>query len=186
MAFPNPPLTSTRAPIQNHPEAVEPTPLVDPAAIDVSFPEDSRTSFRSTDFDSALPLIRARFPNIDPLYITKIFRGTITAPGLVWLDVDRQDATPPDFITLAHLLYCFEIYGQIVCVFAGVAQEMELQRALAEYRIRLLKLSRWATFESLREWHKACLEAQIQEGQDRVEGWRDGGREFEGLLRREM
>ncbi len=164
-------------------------PFLDPNAIDVSSPDESRTSFRTTDYDATVPLIRARFPNIDPLYFIKIFRGTIRAAGLVWLDVDRQDATPPDFENFAHLLYCFEIYGQILCIFAspqGLEREMELQRALADYRLRVLKLSRVATFESLREWHKAVLEAQLLNGQDRIDGWRERREELAGLLKRQM
>ena len=84
------------------------------------------------------------------------------------------------------MLYCFEIYGQIICIFAGVREEVELQRALADYKIRLLKLSKVASFESLREWHKAILEAQFQEGQDRVEGWRQKRENFGRLLRKKM
>lgn len=162
-------------------------PIVDPESIDVSSPDDSRTAFRTTNFDAALPYIRARFPNIDPLYLTKIFRGTITPEGLIWLDVDREDASPPDFSNLAHLLYCFDIYGQILCILVapqGVEQELEMQRALADYRIRLLKLSKVATFESLREWHKVVVQAQITHGQDRVEGWRERREELGGLLKR--
>ncbi|KAL8728595.1 MAG: hypothetical protein Q9181_005303 [Wetmoreana brouardii] len=185
---------SFHAPIQNVPETFEPSSAVDPAFIDpafidVSSPDDSRSSFRTTDYDSTLPIIRARFPNIDPLYFMKIFRGTIRPEGLVWLDVDRQDATPPDFYNLAHLLYCFEIYAQVVCILAGpqgIEQEMELQRAMADHRIRVLKLSRVATFDSLKEWHKAILEAQLRDGQDRVEGWMGKRDEFDGLLRRQM
>lgn len=157
--------------------------------IDTSTPDDYRSSFHTTDFDSTLPLIRARFPNIDPLYIRKIFRGTINAEGLIWLDVDREDASPPDFPNLAHLLYCFEIYGQILCIFTapqGFNQELELQRALADYRVRLLKMSKVATFESLREWHKAMVEAQIRNGQDKVDGWRERREEFGKLLRKAM
>lgn len=164
-------------------------PFVDPDSIDLSSPDDSRTSFRTTDYDSVFPLIRSRFPNIDPVYITKIYRGTIHATGLVWLDVDRQDATPSDFENLAHLLYCFEIYGQILSIFTspqGVEREMELQWALADYRIRILKLSRVATFESLNEWHKAILETQIRDGQDRVSGWRERRQDLAGLLKRQM
>ncbi|KAF6225396.1 hypothetical protein HO173_012780 [Letharia columbiana] len=63
--------------------------------IDVSSTDANRSSFLTTDYDSTIPLIRARFPNIDPLYFTKIFRGTIHPEGLIWLDVDRQDASPP-------------------------------------------------------------------------------------------
>ena len=63
---------------------------------------------------------------------------------------------------------------------------MELQMALADYRIRLLKLSKVATFESLREWHKAVLEAQIRDGQDRVAGWRERREELGALLKRRM
>ena len=66
----------------------------------------------------------------------------------------------------------------------GLEQEMELQRALADYRVRLLKLSRVCTFESLREWHKGVLEAQIRDGQDRVDGWRERREGFSGLLKR--
>ena len=171
------------------PEPHYPQPIIDPESIDVSSPEDSRVSFRSTDFDSTLPIVRARFPNIDPLYIRKIFRGTIHPSGLIWLDVDRQDASPPDFSDLAHLLYCFEVYGQILCILAdprGLDRETELQRALSDYRIRILKLSKMATFESLNEWHKANLDAQIRDGQDRVDGWRERREELVGLLRRKM
>ena len=156
--------------------------------IDVSNPEAARSSFRTTDFDSTLPFIRARFPNIDPLYMTKIFRGTIHPEGLVWLDVDREDASPSDFPNLGHLLYCFEIYGQILCIFAspqGIEQVMELQMALADYRIRLLKLNKVASFESLRTWHKAVLEAQIRDGQDSAAGWRARRDELAGLLKRQ-
>lgn len=155
--------------------------------IDTSSPEESRSSFRTTDYDTALPIIRARFPEVDPLYLTKIFRGTITPEGLVWLDVNREDATPADFPTLSHLLYCFEIYGQIIGVFTsfqGIEQEVDLQKALADYRIRLLKLSKAATFESLREWHKAFLETQFRDGQDRVEGWTARREDLGVLLKR--
>lgn len=164
-------------------------PFIDPDSIDVSSPDDSRSSFRTTDYDSVFPRIHSRFPNIDPVYITKIYRGTIHPTGLVWLDVDRQDATPSDFENLAHLLYCFEIYGQILCIFAspqGVEREMELQWALADYRIRILKLSRVATFESLNEWHKAILETQIRDGQDRASGWRERRQDLSALLKRQM
>jgi len=166
-----------------------PSEPIDQYPIDTSSPDDSRSSFRTTDFDTTLPHIRARFPNIDPLYLTKIFRGTIRASGLIWLDVDREDPSPSDFPNLAHLLYCFEIYGQIICILAapqGYARELELQRALADYRVRLLKLSKVATFESLKEWHKAMLEAQIRDGQDRADGWRQKREELGGLLRRRM
>lgn len=63
---------------------------------------------------------------------------------------------------------------------------MELQRALSDHRLRLLKLSRVATFESLREWHKAVLEAQIRDGQDRVDGWRARREDLAVLLKRQM
>ena len=155
--------------------------------IDVSSPEEHRTSFRSTKYDSILPLLRSHFPNIDPLYFTKIFRGTVGATGLIWLDVDRQDASPLDFSDLAHLLYCFEIYGQIICLMAspqGIERELELQCALAEYRIRLLKMSKWATFESIKEWNNAFVEARFQEGQDMPRGWRERRDELSPLLKR--
>ena len=170
-------------------DSIDHPPFIDPDSIDVSGPDDSRTSFRTTEYASILPFIRARYPNIDPVYFTKIFRGTIHAAGLVWLDVDRQDATPPDFENFAHLLYCFEVYGQIICIFAspqGTEQELELQRALSDYRVRLLKLSRVATFESLRDWHKAILETQIRDGQDRVDGWREKREDLAVLLKRQM
>ena len=162
---------------------------IEPPPIDVSSPEDFRVSFRTTDFDSTVSLIRARFPNIDPLYLTKIFRGTVKATGLIWLDVDRQDTSPLDFSDFEHLLYCFEVYGQIVCILAspqGPVRELELQNALADYRIRLLKLSKWATFESVMLWHKAVVDAQLREGQDRVEGWTARREELGTLLRKKM
>ena len=183
---------SSRAPIQNVPEGAldgEPPPVTDYASIDVTDPEDVRVSFRTTDYDRAYEIVHARFPEVDPLYLTKIFRGTIGAEGLVWLDVGRQDVTPEDFTSLAHLLYCFEVYGQMICIFAqprGKVHEIELQRALADYRLRVLQLSRVTTFESLREWHKAVLVSQFRDGQDRIEGWRGDRPELEGLLQRRM
>jgi len=162
---------------------------IDPPPIDVSSPDNSRISFRSTNFDSTLPLIRARFPNVDLVYLTKIFRGTIGPNGLIWLDIDRQDTSPLEFSDLAHLLYCFEIYGQIVCILAspqGIEREMDLHLALADYRIRLLKLSKWATFESLKEWYKESLLSQLRNGQDRPEGWRDSRGDLTPLLRKKM
>ena len=63
---------------------------------------------------------------------------------------------------------------------------LELQEALADYRVRLLKLSRWATYDSLKEWHNAYLEAMFREGQDRAEGWREKREELAVLLRRKM
>ena len=160
---------------------------IEPPPIDISSPEDFRVSFRSTNIDSILPIVRDRFPLIEPLYLTKIFRGTIGATGLIWLDVDSQDSSPLDFSDLAHLLYCFEVYCQIICLLAspqGLEAELELQAALADYRIRLLKLSKWATFESLMEWHKAVVQAQLREGQDRPEGWRSRREELGTILRR--
>ncbi|KAL8774472.1 MAG: hypothetical protein Q9209_000845 [Squamulea sp. 1 TL-2023] len=159
--------------------------------IDTSSPEDHRVSFRTSSLQQSLPLIRTRFPNIEPLYLTKIFRGTIGSIGLIWLDIGRQDTSPLDFSDLAHLLYCFEIYGQIVCTLAGQGeggsvQELELQKALADYKIRLLKMSKWATWESLLEWHKVFLEGVFARGQDRVEVWREGREDLGGILRRKM
>ena len=173
----------------NYPPMPSLSQPLEPPSIDTSSPDDYRSSFRDTDYESVLPLIRNRFPNIDPLYLTKIFRGTITPSGLIWLDVDREDASPPDFTSLAHMLYCFEVYGQILCIFVrpqGVDREMELQKALADYRIRVLKLCKVASFESLREWHKAFLQAQIRDGQDRPEGWRDRKEDLGVLLKRKM
>ena len=161
---------------------------IDPP-IDVSSPDDHRTSFRTTNFDSIVPLIHARFPNIDLVYLTKIFRGTVGATGLIWLDIDRQDTSPLDFSDFTHLLYCFEVYGQIVCIMAspqGIGRELELQMALADYRLRLLKLSQWATFESVRSWHKGFLETQFRDGQDRAEGWRQPREDLTTLLRKKM
>lgn len=162
---------------------------LDPPPIDTSSPEDHRSSFRTTDFNSTLPLIHDRFSNIELVYLTKIFRGTIGANGLIWLDVGRQDVSPLDFSDLAHLLYCFEIYGQIVCIMAspqGVERELELQMALADFRVRLLKFSKWATFESLKEWFKAFMEVRLQEGQDRPQGWKESREELTMLLRKRM
>ncbi|KAL8718492.1 MAG: hypothetical protein Q9225_004378 [Loekoesia sp. 1 TL-2023] len=163
-------------------------PIV-PSDIDVSAPEDHRTSFRSTNLESVLPIINTRFPNIEPLYLTKIFRGTIGPTGLIWLDIGRQDTSPLDFSDIAHLVYCFEVYGQIVCIMAmpqGIEQVLELQNALADYRIRLLKLSKWATFESLKEWHSVFLETRFEVGQDIPEGWREKREDLAGLLRRKL
>ena len=181
-----------RAPIQNVPEGTfeaRPPPSLSAASIDVTDPDEVRVSFRTTDYDAASSIVHARFPEVDPLYVTKIFRGSIRAEGLVWLDVGRQDVTPDDFTSLAHLFYCFEVYGQIICIFArpqGKEFELELQEALADYRLRLLRLSQVATFESLRHWHKEFLEAQFREGQDRLEGWRDDRPELQILLKRQI
>lgn len=76
-----------------------------------------------------------------------------------------------------------------MCIFAspdGIQRVLELQTALAEYRMRLLKNSKWATFESLKEWHKACVEAQFRDGQDRPEGWRVGREDLTNMLRKKM
>ncbi|KAL8645667.1 MAG: hypothetical protein Q9210_006581, partial [Variospora velana] len=99
------------------------------------------------------------------------------------------DASPLDFSDLAHLMYCFEVYGQIVCILArpqGVELELELQEALAGFRLRVLKMSKWAGFESLVDWFKGFVEGRLREGQDLPEGWREERRDLEGLLRREM
>ncbi|KAL8709762.1 MAG: hypothetical protein Q9220_005548 [cf. Caloplaca sp. 1 TL-2023] len=157
--------------------------------IDTSNPEDVRTSFRTTTLDSIKPFINARFPNIEPHYLTKIFRGTIGTTGLIWLDIDRQDFSPLDFSDLAHLLYCFEVYAQIICIMArpqGMEHELELQHALADYRIRLLKMSKWATFESLLAWHKAYLDDRFRLGQDLPDGWRQKREDLATLLRKKM
>lgn len=152
-------------------------------------PDYPRSSFHQTVYEEALPAITTRFPNIDPLYITKIFRGTITPLGLIWLDVDRDFASPFDSPDISHLLYCFEVYGQIICIFtaygAELAQVELLQRALADYRIRLLKLAKTCTFESLRAWHGAFLNEQFRAGQDKPEGWRAKRENLMSLLRRQ-
>ncbi|KAL8800325.1 MAG: hypothetical protein Q9182_005252 [Xanthomendoza sp. 2 TL-2023] len=160
-----------------------------PPPIDTSSPEDYRISFRTTDLDAATPHILSRFPNIDPLYLTKIYRGTITPTGLIWLDIGRQDSSPLEFSDLAHLLYCFEVYCQIVCILvrpAGLAFELEMQNALADYRIRVLKLSKWVTWESLLAWHTGFVSTRMAQGQDVVEGWREGREDLAGVLRKRM
>lgn len=162
---------------------------IDPPPIDLSSADHSRTSFRTTDFDSILPVVRARYPLVDLVYITKIFRGTIGPNGLIWLDIDRQDTSPLEFSDIAHLLYCLEIYSQIVCILArpqGVERQLELLMALAEYRIRLLKLSKWATFASLKDWFKASILTMLRNGQDNPEGWRQNREDLTPLLRKKM
>ncbi|KAL8995029.1 MAG: hypothetical protein Q9169_005155 [Polycauliona sp. 2 TL-2023] len=172
--------------------------------IDTSSPEDHRISFRSTSLQRTLPFLTARFPLIEPLYYTKIFRGTITAIGLIWLDIGRQDTSPLDFSDLAHLLYCFEVYGQIICMLHGAAEiegqeeggrggggsnvegEVELQRAVSDYKVRLLRMSQWATWASLLEWHKGFVQGVMERGQDRCEVWREGREDLEGVLRRRV
>ena len=159
--------------------------------IDTSSPEDHRISFRNTSLAAVRPYINDRFPAIEPLYLTKIFRGTIGAIGLIWLDVGRQDTSPLDFSDLAHLLYCFEIYGQIICMLHGAGEagdrgEVELQRTVAEYKVRLLKMSQWATWESLLEWHKGFLDGVLVRGQDKVGVWGEGREDLDGVLRKRM
>ena len=68
----------------------------------------------------------------------------------------------------------------------GAETELELQQALADYRIRLLKLSKLHTFESLKEWHKANLEARFRDGQDRPAGWMEAREGFMNLLVRKQ
>ena len=68
----------------------------------------------------------------------------------------------------------------------GIGRELELQMALADYRLRLLKLSQWATFESVRSWHKGFLETQFRDGQDKAEGWRQPREDLTMLLRKKM
>ncbi len=210
-AFPSPPTSNPSQPASSAPLMNDPTPahhhqpsqqsflrdssslhsssVIPPSTIDTSAPEDSRASFRSTSLSAILPAIQDRFPSIDPLYLTKTFRGTIGPTGLIWFDIGRQDTSPLDFSDFQHLLYCFEIYGQIVCMLAGpqgVDAQLELQSALADYRIRLLKMSKWATFESVKEWNGAFLERRFQMGQDDPEGWREKREDLEMLLRRKM
>ncbi|KAL8920033.1 MAG: hypothetical protein Q9208_006488 [Pyrenodesmia sp. 3 TL-2023] len=165
------------------------TSIIPPSTIDTSAPEDSRASFRTTSLTALFPALQARFPSIDPLYLTKTFRGTLGPTGLIWFDIGRQDTSPLDFSDFPHMLYCFEIYGQIVCMMAGpqgAEAQLELQSALADYRIRLLKMSKWATFQSVKEWHGAFLERRFQCGQDDPEGWREKREDLEMLLRRKM
>ncbi|KAI4117129.1 MAG: hypothetical protein LQ345_002577 [Seirophora villosa] len=189
----SPPTTAPLPPQQQqqppYPPLSPPPSSINPSVIDTSSHEDARVSFRTTSLDATIPVLRARFPFVDPLYLTKIFRGTIGAIGLIWLDAGRQDASPLDFSDLPHLLYCFEVYGQIVCVLArpqGVQRELELQEALAEFRLRLLKMSKWAGFESLVAWFKAFVEGRLREGQDDPEGWRERREDLEQMLRRRM
>ncbi|KAL9016273.1 MAG: hypothetical protein Q9185_006369 [Variospora sp. 1 TL-2023] len=177
----------------SYPPLSPPPPSIDtnnnPSVIDTSSPEDSRVSFRRTSLDATLPYLRARFPFVDPLYLTKIFRGTIGAIGLIWLDAGRQDASPLDFSDLAHMMYCFEVYGQIVCLLArpqGLQLELELQEALAAFRLRVLKLSKWAAFGSLVDWFKGFVDGRLREGQDVPWGWMQERRDLEGRLRRKM
>ncbi|KAL9604154.1 MAG: hypothetical protein Q9219_000742 [cf. Caloplaca sp. 3 TL-2023] len=172
---------SSHGPLSSHGDSI------DPSTIDTSAPEDHRTSFRSTNLEAVTPIINARFPNIEPLYLTKIFRGTIGSQGLIWLDVGRQDVSGLDFSDIAHLVYCFEVYAQIICIMAspqGMEAELELQHALADYRLRLLKMSNWATFESVKEWFRVYMEMRFQQGQDRPEGWRETGEGMMHLLRK--
>lgn len=68
----------------------------------------------------------------------------------------------------------------------GVEAELELQHALAEYRIRLLKISHWATFQSLKEWHEEVLKGRFCMGQDDPDGWREERADLQGVLRRRM
>ena len=69
---------------------------------------------------------------------------------------------------------------------AGDRGEVELQRAVAEYKVRLLKISQWATWESLLEWHKGFLDGVLVRGQDKVGVWGEGREDLDGVLRKRM
>lgn len=68
----------------------------------------------------------------------------------------------------------------------GLEAELELQRAVSDYKVRLLRMSQWATWESLLEWHKGFVNGVLARGQDRVEVWREGREDLDGVLRRRM
>ena len=153
-------------------------------------PDYPRSSFLHTTYARALPIITERYPNIGVVYLIKIFRGTIHPSALVWMDVDREMATPEESSDISHLLYCFEVYGQIICLFAAdgdsASQVLELQEALAEYRMRLLRLVSFCTFESLRAWHGAFLTEVIHAGQDKPSEWRQRREGLTKLLTRKQ
>lgn len=116
---------------------------------------------------SCRPSIRLSRTHVRRISLTEIFIGTRIATGLVWLDCDKEDATlvkPPDN---THLLYCSEIWGQIVCAMAqsgsskrhcvftrgrgGGGEVEDFQHELADHQMRLLEKAKVCTSGNLRD-----------------------------------
>lgn len=133
----------------------------------------------------ALKSINTRFPPVPPKLFKKIFKGSLHASEITKLSTDlnpRGEKDDTEAKSINHLLRCFEIYGQAICHFAQTSVALELQDALADYRIKLSDRLLHYTFESIREHHLRFIQARILTGQDDPLGWRDQARELDHVL----
>ena len=136
-----------------------------------------RVSFRGVSHHQGKTLrssIQTRFPAVASAHFKHIYNGTFEIRHL--LQLANTNAAPISkeankIESTNKLLRCIEIYCQIVCHFTSPAAAVELQQALASFRIRVLEFLDIYTFQTVRDWSLAFISTRITKGQDDALGW---------------
>lgn len=139
--------------------------------------EGSRVSLVHYDQDDKpYHTFHKKFRAVNIKYFKQIFFGTFRPEQSIELSrtpYNRMDnhKDVPEATDLIQLLRCFEVYGQAICHYAHSDVVIQLQEALSDYRVRLIDLSVYYTFDSIREYHYAFMYARILNGQDDPISW---------------
>ena len=119
--------------------------------------------------------LAARFPTVPMKYFKQIFYGTFLPENLTKLGQGIADRTTSEAAQetkgMAHLLLCMEIYGQVILHFSKDSKLDPLQRALSQYRVRLIEMSVIYKFDSIRNYNATFMRTRILFGQDDPATW---------------
>lgn len=134
--------------------------------------ERPRVSFTHDPDGKAIPGVLKRFPAVCKKLLTRMFHSQFSIEDLPKLHTDVMKTSATELKDFPQLMRSFEVYAQIISAFTHESMEVEMQRALAEYRLRLYKFQENYTFSSIKEYHLSFVQTRILEGEDHPLKWR--------------
>ncbi|KAL8627008.1 hypothetical protein Q9189_007283, partial [Teloschistes chrysophthalmus] len=101
-----------------------------------------------------------------------MFTSQFSIEDLPKLHTDVLKTSATDLKDFQQLMKSFEVYGQIISAFTHRSLEVDMQRALADYRMRLLEFHETYTFASIKEYHLSFVQTRILDGEDHPVKWK--------------
>ncbi|KAI4085946.1 MAG: hypothetical protein L6R37_008455, partial [Teloschistes peruensis] len=139
---------------------------------DVIEEDRPRVSFLHDLTGKVIPNVLKSFPSVGKKMLTKMFHSQFSVEDLPKLHTYVLKTSATELKDFAQLMRSFEVYGQIICAFTHENNEMAIQQALADYRMRLYKLQETYTFPSIRDYHLAFVQTRIIESEDLPLPWK--------------
>lgn len=123
-------------------------------------------------------VVAAMFPNVPRRYLEDIFHSRLDVKNIIRFIVDfssmaaSEKVDAPDAKSMTDLIRSFDMYVYIVFSFTPqMSVKIELHRVITLYRLRIMGMSGYKTFASIRLCHEEFLARVIRLGQDNPLYW---------------